>query len=600
MVELPQGTVTLLFSDVEGSTALLSRLGPLYADALDGHRKIMRAAWVAHGGNELGTEGDSFFVAFAAASDALAAALEAQQGLVEHSWPEGVGLRVRVGVHTGAPQVHDGGYIGMDVHRAARIAAAAHGGQVVVSEVTARLLDGAGLGPEIELTDLGIHVLRDIPQPERLYQVTVAGRPERFPPLKSLGASSRLPRRPTRLVGRAGELRTIKSAIEEPGARLLTLTGPGGSGKTRLAIEAAQHLAESFRDGVFFVPLASAADADSMCATIADVVGARPDEPPRERMLTHVAHRHALLVLDNLEQITDAPAVVAEILDAARDVFVLATSRSPLHVAGEQEQAVPPLGLPTTTDPAEASEAVQLLVQHAQAVNPRFALVEKNTADVVEICRRLDGLPLAIELAAARTKLLTPAALRARLGEALDITSRSGQAPARQRTLRDTIRWSYDLLSHTQRCVLRSLAVFVCGADPDAVRAVNSELLDGGDAVDVLSDLLDASLVTVREGAGGEPRIEILQTIQSFALDEALAAGELDGLRERHAEHYLSVIQEASLLLHGDHFSSARERFELDHENFRAALDWVLRPDTVSTESPVRDDLRDTIRRWRW
>ena len=600
MVELPHGTVTLLFSDVEGSTALLSRLGPLYADALDGQRRVMRAAWVAHDGNELGTEGDSFFVAFADASDAVAAALEAQHGLVEYSWPEGVRVRVRIGLHTGAPQVHDGGYVGMDVHRAARIAAAAHGGQVVVSEVTARLLEGSGLAPKIELTGLGTHTLRDLPHPERLYQVTVAGRQERFPPLKSLGAPSRLPRPPTGLVGRAGESRLITRALEDPDARLVTLTGPGGSGKTRLAIDAAQRLAESFSEGVFFVPLASAADADAMCATIADVVGARPDEPAQERMLTHLADRHALLVLDNLEQIKDAPAVVAEILNAARNVVVLATSRSPLHVAGEQEQAVPPLGLPATTDAANASEAVQLFVQQAQLVHPTFALTAENAADVVEICRRLDGLPLAIELAAARTKLLAPAALRARLSDALDITSRSGQVPARQRTLRDTIRWSYDLLDCTQQAVLRSLAVFACGADPDAVRAVNSELLDGGDALDVLGDLLDASLVTVREGVSGEPRIELLQTIRSFAWDEARAVGELDVLRERHAEYYLNVIQEASLLLHGDRFTAARERFELDHDNLQAALNWVVRPGPRLTDSSVRDELRRTIRRWRW
>lgn len=602
MVDLPVGTVTLLFSDVEGATKLLTRLGPAYADALDGQRQILRRAWVEHGGTELGTEGDSFFVVFEAAADAVAAAAQAQLALADHAWPEGEHVRVRMGIHTGSPQVHDGGYVGLDVHRAARIASAAHGGQIVISETTARLVEGPGLGPGLSLVDLGTHLLRDIPKPEHLFQVTVPGGRTDFPPLKSLGAVSRLPRPMTTLVGRDGELVELVAVLNDTGTRLLTLTGPGGSGKTRLAIGVAQRLVGTdFGDGVFFVPLAAGTSVDDMWSSIAGALDVSTEERTPERLLEHLAHRRLLIILDNLEQLSGADRVVAGILAKAPQVVLIATSRRPLHVPGEHEHPVPPLELPLSAVEASASGAVQLFAQHARMVRPNFAVTSDNVAEVVEVCRRLDGLPLAIELAAARIKLLSTTALLARLDGALDIPARGTQRPERQRTLRDTIRWSYDLLDPTSQTLFRRLGVFACGADIDAITAVNADLVDDDDgALDLVDDLVDASLADMSEGVAGEPRVGMLETIRAFAVDELADSGELDSVRARHAEHYLHAIQRLSLLLHGDQFLTARASFDIDHDNFRQALAWTLQPDDEAPDSAVRQEIRQTMRKWRW
>jgi predicted ATPase/class 3 adenylate cyclase len=579
MAELPSGTVSLLFSDIEGSTVLLSRLGPSYAEALDGQRRVLRRAWEEHGGTELGTEGDSFMVVFPTAEGAVAAAAEAQRELAAFDWPGGEAVRVRMGIHTGTPKVHDGGYVGMDVHRAARIAGSAHGGQVLLSEATAKLVIGC-LPGGVAVRDLGGHQLKDIASAERLFQLTIDGLRSDFPPLKSLGAASSLPRPATPLVGRDGEVAELSALLSSPEVRLVTLTGPGGSGKTRLAIAVAQGLVERFPDGVFFVPLAAVTTSDVMWTSIAEVLDVPPEGRVPPGFFHHVAHRTALFVLDNLEQVNGADTVVAELLDHAPQAVAVATSRKLLAVPAEHVHPVPPLELPqgNSQTEAETSGAVQLFVHHCRRVKPSFMLSADNVADVTEICRRLDGLPLAIELAAARVRLLTPRALLARLDNALDLAG-GNQAPTRQQTLRDTIAWSYDLLRPAQQALFRRLGVFAGGADLDAAEAVAASGADdgGADPFDLVAELVDASLITLTESADGEPRVEMLETVRAYALDQLTALDELAEVRDRHAHHYLHLAGEWRPLLFGEDYLSARARFDTEHDNFREALTWTTR-----------------------
>ncbi len=577
---LPSGTVSLLFSDIEGSTALLLRLGALYADALDGQRRVLRKAWNAHGGTELGTEGDSFYVVFPTADGAVAAAVEGQRELAQYPWPGGERLRVRMGMHTGSPRVHDGGYVGIDVVRAARIAASAHGGQVVVSSATEGLVRG-GLPSGVSLRDLGTHQVKDIDVPERLFQLAIDGLPSAFPALKTLGASSSLPVPASPLVGRCRELAELTAVLSSPEVRLVTLTGPGGSGKTRLAIAIANQLVSRFPDGIYFVPLAAVTTVATMWTTIAEVLDLPPECRITPGFFESVAHRSALLVLDNLEQLTDADAVVARLLEAAPQIVVLATSRRRLNVPGERQHAVSPLELPDaeTVAEAEGSGAVQLFVQQARGFKADFSLTAENVADITAICRRLDGLPLAIQLAAARIRLLGPAAVLGRLDQALDIAASSRLGPRRQRTLRDTIAWSYDLLSARQQTVFRRLGVFAGGAELDAVSAVATDIFDGEDPLGLVTELVDASLITVAEGVGGEPRVGMLETVRAFALAQLDAVSELDGVRLSHAKHYLAVIEELRVQVLsgvGHQLLETRQKFELEHDNVRDALTWAL------------------------
>ncbi len=581
----------MLFSDIEGSTLLLSRLGPTYTDALDAQRKVSRIAWAAHGGTEMGTEGDSFFVVFPTAPGAVAAATQAQRELAGYPWPGGERVRVRIGIHTGSPTVHAGGYVGMDVHRAARIAGAAHGGQVVLSDATASLIRGR-LPDGVDLRDLGSHRLKDIARPERLYQLDIGGLLEEFPPLRTLGTATSLPIPVTPLVGREGELAELAELLTSPGLRLVTLTGPGGSGKTRLAIGLAQRLTEVFPDGVYFVPLASVTSADLMWATIAEVL----DMPPESRMppafFSFVEHRSALFVLDNLEQLAGADAVVAQLLIKAPQTAVIVTSRRPLHVGAEHEHPVPPLDLPAhgaSLRRVAVSGAVQLFTQQARKVRPSFAVTADNAAELVAVCRRLDGLPLAIELAAARTKLLSPHALLARLDQAIDIKGTEVDRPSRQRTLRDTISWSYDLLAAGDQIVFRRLGVFAGGADLEGIAAVATPADDRIDVLESVGDLVDANLATSMETSDGEPRVGMLETIRAYARDQLSATGELEAIGELHARHFLNVAEEMSPQLRGNQRLEVRIRFETELENFREALLWALSPsDVTSLRAPRR------------
>jgi len=570
----------MLFSDIEGSTALLSRLGDRYGEALSAQRAVLRAAIGACHGHEMGTEGDSFFVVFGSAGDAVGCCLAAQRALAGHDWPGGVAVRVRMGLHSGEPTRHEDGYIGMDVHRAARIAAAAHGGQVVLSDAT-MLLAASRLPAEVSVRDLGFHRLKDIDAAERIYQLVAAGLREDFPPLKSLGTQTSLPVPMTPLVGREGDLAQLRAAIARPEVRLVTLTGTGGVGKTRLALAAAASLDKAFEHGVYFVALAAVQDAEVMWKTLADSLDVSGDGLAADAVMAYLGERRALLVLDNLEQLDGAAAVVAALVASAPGVVVLATSRRPLHLPGEHEQPVPALEIPRDAgvEAVAACSAVRLFVQQADMARPGFTLTEGNAADIAAVCGRLDGLPLAIELVASRVKLLAPKALLARLGRSLGLAAADAGRPLRQQTLRNTMAWSYDLLAPDAAEVFRRMSVFAGGCDLDALAAV---ALTGhgqaaqADPLQLAADLLDVSLITVTEGADGEPRVGMLETIRQYALERLGQAGDLDGTRRRHAQHYAVFAERAQEQLGGPAHLTALDRVEAEHDNMRAALAWSL------------------------
>jgi predicted ATPase/class 3 adenylate cyclase len=528
-VSLPRGTVTLLFTDIEGSTRLLQELGDEYADVLADHRRTLRQEFARHGGVEVGTEGDAFFVAFAKASDALAAAVAGREALADGP------IRVRMGLHTGEPRLTREGYVGIDVHRAARIAAAGHGGQILASQAT-RDLVGAD-----RLRDLGVHRLKDLAAPERLYQLD----DDEFPPLKSVDQTN-LPVQPTPFVGRERELAELLALLDAH--RIVTLTGPGGSGKTRLALQAAAESVEEYGDGVWFVSLAAVRDPQLIEPTIARVVGG-PDD-----LHEFLAGKRTLLVLDNLEQLLpDAAAIVARV-----DARILATSRTRLNIVAEQEFPVPMLPL----DDAEA-----LFTQRARQLEPRF----EPDAAVRQAAERLDGLPLALELAAARVKVLTPGQILERLGRSLDLlTSGAQDAPERQRTLRGTVEWSYRLLTAGERRLFARLAVFAGSFELEAAEAVCSAELD------VLQSLVDKSLL--RRGEDG--RFFMLVTIKALALEKLRDLADVSSLRRHHDDYFLAVAEEldARERLSGmrDLSADSLDRFERELPSFRAALAGLL------------------------
>ena len=583
--ELPTGTLTMLFSDIEGSTVLVRRLGERYGEALSAQRTLLRAAFRSFGGRELSTEGDSFFVVFESAIAAVGCCVAGQRALAGYDWPDGVTVRVRMGLHSGEPTRHEDNYVGLDVHRAARIAATAHGGQVVVSDATWHLVESR-LAADVSLRDLGWHRLKDIEASERIYQLVVAGLPDRFPPLKSLGAQSRLPVPMTPLVGRERDLEEVTAKLTGPGIRLVTLTGTGGVGKTRLSLAAAAALDQDFPQGVFFIPLAPVRDAEVMWKTIADGLDVAADGPAADAVTGYLGDRRALLVLDNLEQLDGAAGVVAGLLATAPGLVVLATSRRPLHLPGEQELPVPPLQVPreASVEEVSASGAARLFVQQASMSRPGFTLTAANAGAVAAICERLDGLPLAIELAAARIRLLAPRALLARLSHSIDLAAPDVGQSSRQQTLRNAIAWSYDLLTENLAETFRRAGVFAGGCDLDALAAVAASEPGpgaqgvGADPLDLAAGLLDVSLVTVTDGADGEPRVGMLETIREYALERLEQAGDLDETRRRHAGYYAGLAERAQEQLRssGPEHLVALDWLEAEHDNLRAALGWSL------------------------
>ncbi|MBA2769829.1 MAG: hypothetical protein H0U35_12025 [Sporichthyaceae bacterium] len=584
MEDLPTGTVTFLFTDVEASTKLLEMLGHRYGEVQHRHDAIVRAAIAEGGGHEVSTEGDSFFAVFGSPSGALLAAVSAQRELAAAPWPEGVAVRARMGLHTGEGILGGDNYLGLDVNRAARISAAAHGGQVILSDATQCLVERS-LPPGVRMRHLGQHRLKGLTRAEQLFQVVIEGLEQDFPPPRTLDARpNNLPSQLTRFIGRSTEIDRVRELLAAN--RLVTLTGTGGTGKTRLALEVATEALADFSDGVFFVDLSAVTDPDLVAATIGTVLRVREEagRPPIVAVSDHLREKKLLLVLDNFEQVVHAaPQVLEPLLRGAPGVKALVTSRVPLQVYGEQQFPVPPLALP---DPGHLPdlealaqlEAVALFAERAAASRPDFRVTADNARAVAEITARLDGLPLAIELAASRVKLLTPEQLLARLQQRLALlTTADRNVPERQRTLRRTIEWSHELLDPAEQRMFSRLAVFSGGADLTAVDAVvNPEGELGLDTLDGLASLVDKNLLRVVDLPEGEQRFGMLETVREFAVERLSQSQDEPGTRRRHAERWIALAEQASGGLVGPDQAEWTRRLEADHDNFRSALGWAL------------------------
>ena len=585
MSELPTGTVTFLFTDVEGSTKLWERYPQAMRATMARHDEVLREVMESGGGYVFKTVGDAFCVAFSSAPHALEAAVDAQRALLSEEREKTSPLRVRMALHTGAADEREGDYFGPPVNRVARLLSAGHGGQVLLSHA-AQELTRDDLPEGSSLRDLGERRLKDLFRPERIFQLVAPNLPTSFPPLKTLDARmNNLPAQPTPLVGREREFGEARDLLCGEGVRLLTLTGPGGIGKTRLGLQVAADLLDEFEDGVFFVSLATLTDPALAASAIAEPLGVAEagDQPLEEGLKDYLRGKELLLLLDNFEQVLGAAPLVGELLSACPTLKVLATSRSVLRVYGEQEYPVPPLELPRPgrlppIDRLSQYEAVRLFIERAKAARPDFSVTDENAPAVAEICARLDGLPLAIELAAARIKLLTPGAMLERLGSRLKLLGGGARdLPERHRTLRGTIEWSHALLEEGERVLFARLAVFSGGRTLEAIEAVCEAQGDlPVDSLDGISSLLDKSLLRQEKGPEGEPRFVMLETIHEYARERLEASGEAEATRRLHAEHFLALAEEAEPGLSGADQLACLERFEAEHDNFRAALTWSL------------------------
>jgi predicted ATPase/class 3 adenylate cyclase len=571
--QLPAGTVTFLFTDIEGSTRILTQMGDRYAGLLAAHADIMRSAIVSHGGAEVDTQGDSFFVAFPSAVEAVGAAATAQRAFAEAEWPEGSEVRVRMGLHTGEGRLGGEGYVGLEVHRAARIAAAGHGGQVLVSDATRALVEGT-LPQGLSLTSLGQHRLKDFEKPMRISQLDIVGLPDTFPALKTLDTHpGNLPEELNSFIGRTSELGDVKGLIGSH--RLVTLTGPGGTGKTRLALQTARELIAGLKDGAFFVDAAAIRDAAVFPLAVASALGIRVD-PGGDALTavgTQLRDRELLLVLDNLEQIDGAASVVEALLSAGPRVRILATSRIPLSTYGEQEFEVQPF----ETGISARSDAIDLFVDRARAVRPAFELTDEDAAAVAEVITRLDGLPLAIELAAGQVRVLSPSAILSHLDtrRAL-LTSSARRRPERQRTMEQAIAWSYDLLDEPERRLFARISAFPGGCSLDGAGAVGDAGDLGRPVLEVLGSLISNSLLRRAEELDGEPRFTMLATILEYASDRLRQDFDADATYRRLADFYLRFAEEAAPHLAMEEQATWLDRCEREGANLRRVLDWAI------------------------
>jgi predicted ATPase/class 3 adenylate cyclase len=599
---------TFLFTDVEGSTRLWEQNPDAMRSALARHDVILRSAIARSAGEVIKTTGDGFMAVFGIPVDAVVAGIAAQHALIEEPWPDRCAIRVRMGIHTGDAESRGGDYFGPAVNRTARIMAAGHGSQILLSESTARLVDGS-LPDGAILRDLGEHRLKDLGRPGRVFQVGQAGLPQEFPPLATLDLRpNNLPTETSAFVGRESELRTIRERLDDANVRLVTLTGPGGTGKTRLAIRAAVDQVDRFTDGVFFVDLITATHSDAVIALTAAAVGLAEtvDRSPLDELRRRLRGQRVLLVLDNFEQVVVAAPILVELLADCPGLKLLVTSRQALRVRGENVVSVPPMSLPAFAVRAGSAselnqfEAIQLFVERARAVRSDFHLTDDNAAAVTEICRRLDGLPLAIELATARLNLFSPEALRDRLARSIQaLGSGARDLPVRQQTLRATIEWSYQLLNPAEQRLFELMSVFA-GCSVEAVEAVSAELDEAAgtplEAVDGLGSLLDKSLIWELDATDVErtPRVAMLKTIKGYAIERLEAQPEFAAAaREQHARYFVQMAVDASSAaaasdVDGD---AAADRLAMEIDNLKIAWRHSVGRQDLSRLTALRESM---------
>jgi predicted ATPase/class 3 adenylate cyclase len=600
--QLPTGTLTLLFTDIEGSTLLLQQLGNQYAGMLHECRKLLRGAFQEWHGYEVDTQGDAFFVVFERATDAIMAATTSQKALNRASWPDGATVRVRMGIHTGELQPTEEGYIGLDVHRAARIMSAAHGEQVLLSQATGDIVANE-LPNELHLKDLGEYRLKDIAEATRLFQLVIQGLPAEFPPLSTTGRERPLPNIPTfstSFVGREEELDSICAQILRSDVRLVTLIGTAGVGKTRLALQVALSLTTKFEDGIYFVTLEQYSDSDDVINAIAQVITVQQTkgETLFEQVKEALHGLSILLVLDNFEQVLPARMKIADLLASCPRLKVLVTSREMLHLQAEQLCEISPLPLPVpellaNLQKLSQNASVSLFLQRAQAVSPKFRLTSGNAQYVAGICTRLDGIPLAIELAAAQIRHFSPHALLTQIEKGLTVLSgKAHDMPARQQTLQRAIAWSYDLLESVEKNIFRKLAVFVNGATLAAIEPMCSTVaLSDKSILEVLENLVDKSMLQQQEQEKVETRFSQLQTLREFGLERLSECGELEATKEAHSAYFLSWVERIAPMLLGAEQALWLDRLDRDYENVRASLEWLL-DEAVENDEPAELALR--------
>jgi predicted ATPase/class 3 adenylate cyclase len=578
--DYPTGSITFFFSDLEDSTLLWEKYPEVMQISLGKHDQILRDAVLQHGGNLIKTTGDGLHAVFASPTSAALAAITVQERMHSVSWDATDPLQVRIGLHTGEAQYREGDYYGSTVNRASRLMSIGHGGQILLSRATQELIEQE-LPGDATLEDMGLHALKGFADPEQVYQILIPGLLVDFPPLNSLDIRlTNLPAQTTPFIGRERELAAITDLLERDAVRLVTLTGIGGTGKTRLSLQAAAEVVNSYKDGVHFIDLALITDEDVLVYTIADKLSVKEaaSEPILETLAKYLRERQMLLVLDNFEHLIGAVPVVGELIAAVPKLDILVTSREVLQISGEHVYPVPPLGLPgendiATVDSLAEFESLRLYVERAKAANSAFEVNEENAAAITEICVKLDGLPLAIELAAARMRMFTPQKLLERLSDRLNLLKRGGRdLSLRQQTLRGMIDWSYELLSKEEQKLFARLAIFSGGTTLEAVEHVCAGGLDL-DVLDGLESLLDKSLIRAEYDFEGESRFDMLETIYVYAFEILERSDDLPAIQTAHADWFLKFAEEGEQGIFGDDAQLWVRRLRSDEDNFRKVLE---------------------------